>query len=109
MIEKKSSEEDYQLVFGGRSKDRVELDQIRTLLEQFIEKHGGQYVCAVIRPEESETKKEKGKVPLGSSNVTIFSSFPSKAALKALWHGEVMWVSGKGERRRAKAETRRGG
>jgi hypothetical protein len=91
MVEKKFTEEDYQLVFGGRTKDRVELDQIRTLLEQFIKKHGGQYVCAVIRPEESETKKEKGKVPSGSSHVTIFSSCPSEAALKALSHGEAMW------------------
>jgi len=92
MIEKKFSEEDYQLVFGGRSRDQVELDQIRTLLEQFIEKHGGQYICAVIRPSEGEDKREKGKVSaFGSNHVTILSSQPDRQALAALWQGEAMF------------------
>jgi hypothetical protein len=91
MAEKKYSEEDYQLVFGGKTKDQVELEQIRILLEKFIEKYGGQYICTVIWPEKGEKPPQKGVIPMGSSHVKTMTSGRYREAVNALVSGEVMF------------------
>jgi hypothetical protein len=68
--------------------DPVELKPIQEALESFIEKHGGQYICTVIWPEEPA---QKATVPLGSSHVRTMTSKPYNEAVKAMVDGEVMF------------------
>lgn len=68
--------------------DQDELLQIRKALEEFIEKHGGQYSCAVIWPERPAMK---GTIPMGSSHVKIMNSQPYAKAMDELCKGEVMF------------------
>jgi len=68
--------------------DQDELLQIREALEGFIEKHGGQYTCAVIWPKRSAMK---GTIPMGSSHVKIMNSQPYDQAVAALCTGEKMF------------------
>ena len=65
-----------------------ELKQIQQALETFIEKHGGQYICTVIWPEEPAPK---GKIPMGSSHVRTMNSKPYVQAVVALVTGEAMF------------------
>jgi hypothetical protein len=46
--------------------DPDELRPFQETLEPFIEKHGGQFICMAIWPEEPA---QKGTVPLGSGHV----------------------------------------
>jgi len=68
--------------------DQDELLQIRNALEEFIEKHGGQYICAVIWPERPAMK---GTIPIGSSHVKIMNSQPYDQVVDELVKGEVMF------------------
>jgi len=68
--------------------DKEELQQIQQALEGFIERHGGQYICTVIWPEE---KAKKGVVPMDSSHIMIMNSRPYGQAVDAQVTGEVMF------------------
>jgi len=65
-----------------------ELKQIQKALDEFIEKHGGQYICTVIWPNEPA---KKGEVSMGSSHVRIMNSQPYARAVEGLVTGEVMF------------------
>jgi len=76
---------------AGRGKalgDKDELKQIQEALEEFIEKHGGQYICTVIWPDKPA---KKGKIPMGSSHVRTMNSQPYIQAVVALVTGEAMF------------------
>ena len=66
-----------------------DLRQIQKILEAFIEKHGGQYICTVIWPNQPA---QKGEVPMGSSHFRIINSQPYSRAVEGLVTGEVSSV-----------------
>jgi hypothetical protein len=68
--------------------DPDELRPFQETLEPFIEKHGGQFICMAIWPEEPA---QKGTVPLGSGHVRTMTSMPFNEAVKAMVDGEVMF------------------
>lgn len=67
------AEENINIISGGKSKGTDKLNLIDNLLDEFIEKHGGQYLCVIVQPLPNAVRKKKFEVA-GSGRVTVLPS-----------------------------------